>query len=166
MPTSCSWYFHSFILFKSCNLLPLQVNEGKYATAISIFDQVICFGMSACINLIIFCHLGIYLHGPFFCFQRVGGCGKVGTNPRTLGPFLKFVWTFCDFFGTFYTQILKEDPTYPEALIGRGTARAFKRELGSAIADFSKVSNFSALQAYERIPALIYNWLYDLWLRL
>ncbi|KAJ6990357.1 suppressor of RPS4-RLD 1 isoform X1 [Populus alba x Populus x berolinensis] len=64
-----------------------QVNEGKYATAISIFDQ-----------------------------------------------------------------ILKEDPTYPEALIGRGTARAFKRELGSAIADFSKAieSNPSAGEAWKR----------------
>ncbi|KAL9378264.1 hypothetical protein Peur_029599 [Populus x canadensis] len=64
-----------------------QVNEGKYATAISIFDQ-----------------------------------------------------------------ILKEDPTYPEALIGRGTARAFKRELASAIADFSKAieSNPSAGEAWKR----------------
>ncbi|CAK7337777.1 unnamed protein product [Dovyalis caffra] len=64
-----------------------QVNEGKYATAISIFDQ-----------------------------------------------------------------ILKEDPTYPEALIGRGTARAFKRELESAIADFSKAieSNPSAGEAWKR----------------
>ena len=38
-----------------------------------------------------------------------------------------------------YTQILKEDPTYPEALIGRGTAYAFQRELEAAIADFTKV---------------------------
>lgn len=36
-------------------------------------------------------------------------------------------------------QILKEDPTYPEALIGRGTAYAFQRELETAITDFSKV---------------------------
>lgn len=40
-------------------------------------------------------------------------------------------------------QILREDPTYPEALIGRGTAFAFQRELESAIADFSKVFIFS-----------------------
>lgn len=36
-------------------------------------------------------------------------------------------------------QILQEEPTYPEALIGRGTAYAFQRELDSAIADFTKV---------------------------
>jgi len=40
------------------------------------------------------------------------------------------------------TQILKEEPAYPEALIGRGTAYAFKRELDAAIADFSKVFKF------------------------
>ena len=38
-----------------------------------------------------------------------------------------------------HNQILKEDSAYPEALIGRGTAYAFKRELHSAIADFTKV---------------------------
>lgn len=47
-------------------------------------------------------------------------------------------------------QILREDPTYPEALIGRGTAYAFQRELDAAIVDFTKVYegykiyNFSA----------------------
>ncbi|KAB5547876.1 hypothetical protein DKX38_011282 [Salix brachista] len=51
-----------------------------------------------------------------------------------------------------FNQILKEDPTYPEALIGRGTAHAFKRELGSAIADFSKAieSNPAAGEAWKR----------------
>ena len=34
---------------------------------------------------------------------------------------------------------MKEDPNYPEALIGRGTAFAFQRELEAAIADFTKV---------------------------
>lgn len=38
-----------------------------------------------------------------------------------------------------HAQILKEDPAYPEALIGRGTAHAFKRDLHAAIADFTKV---------------------------
>ena len=42
-------------------------------------------------------------------------------------------------FPIFYTQILNEDPTYPEALIGRGTAYAFRRELDAAIADFTGV---------------------------
>lgn len=37
-------------------------------------------------------------------------------------------------------QILREEPTYPEALIGRGTAYAFQRELDAAIVDFTKVS--------------------------
>ncbi|KAL0450193.1 UNVERIFIED_CONTAM: Suppressor of RPS4-RLD 1, partial [Sesamum latifolium] len=35
-------------------------------------------------------------------------------------------------------QILEEEPDYPEALIGRGTAYAFQRELHAAIADFTK----------------------------
>ena len=35
--------------------------------------------------------------------------------------------------------MLKEKPTYPEALIGRGTAYAFQRELENAIDDFTKV---------------------------
>lgn len=51
-----------------------------------------------------------------------------------------------------FDQILKDDPTYPEALIGRGTAYAFKRELHSAIADFTKAiqSNPSAVEAWKR----------------
>ncbi|KAI7744996.1 hypothetical protein M8C21_003898 [Ambrosia artemisiifolia] len=51
-----------------------------------------------------------------------------------------------------FDQILREDPTYPEALIGRGTAYAFKRELDSAIADFTKAiqSNPSAGEAWKR----------------
>ena len=36
-------------------------------------------------------------------------------------------------------QILQEDPNYPEALIVRGTAYAFRRELDAAITDFTKV---------------------------
>ncbi|KAG4987764.1 hypothetical protein JHK85_030747 [Glycine max] len=48
--------------------------------------------------------------------------------------------------------ILKEDPAYPEALIGRGTAYAFKRELDAAMADFSKAIEFnpSAGEAWKR----------------
>lgn len=42
-------------------------------------------------------------------------------------------------FSFIFVQVLKEEPTYPEALIGRGTAYAFQRELESAIADFTKV---------------------------
>uniref|UniRef100_A0A5B6ZGZ4 Putative tetratricopeptide repeat protein 13 isoform X1 n=1 Tax=Davidia involucrata TaxID=16924 RepID=A0A5B6ZGZ4_DAVIN len=51
-----------------------------------------------------------------------------------------------------FDQILKEDPTYPEALIGRGTAYAFQRELDAAIADFTKAiqSNPSAGEAWKR----------------
>lgn len=44
-------------------------------------------------------------------------------------------WPFC----VWKTQILRENPSYPEALIGRGTAYAFQRELDAAIADFTKV---------------------------
>ncbi|XWS41813.1 hypothetical protein CRYUN_Cryun17cG0115200 [Craigia yunnanensis] len=51
-----------------------------------------------------------------------------------------------------FDQILKEDPTYPEALIGRGTAYAFQRELEAAIADFTKAiqSEPSAGEAWKR----------------
>ncbi|KAI3739731.1 hypothetical protein L2E82_30142 [Cichorium intybus] len=37
-----------------------------------------------------------------------------------------------------FHQSLREDLAYPEALIGRGTTYAFKRELDSAVADFTK----------------------------
>lgn len=51
-----------------------------------------------------------------------------------------------------FDQILKEDPNYPEALIGRGTAYAFQRELDAAIADFTKAieANASAGEAWKR----------------
>lgn len=51
-----------------------------------------------------------------------------------------------------FDQILRETPTYPEALIGRGTAYAFQRELDSAISDFTKAidSNPSAGEAWKR----------------
>ncbi|XP_015901639.2 suppressor of RPS4-RLD 1 [Ziziphus jujuba] len=51
-----------------------------------------------------------------------------------------------------FDQILKEDPNYPEALIGRGTAYAFQRELESAITDFTKAIqvNPSACEAWKR----------------
>ncbi|KAL8160725.1 hypothetical protein V2J09_002262 [Rumex salicifolius] len=51
-----------------------------------------------------------------------------------------------------FDQILKEDPDYPEALIGRGTAYAFQRELEAAIADFSKalLADPSAGEAWKR----------------
>ncbi|KOM44979.1 hypothetical protein LR48_Vigan06g028500 [Vigna angularis] len=53
---------------------------------------------------------------------------------------------------TIFDQILKEEPAYPEALIGRGTAYAFKRELDAAIDDFSKAIqiNPSAGEAWKR----------------
>ncbi|GAV58758.1 TPR_1 domain-containing protein/TPR_11 domain-containing protein [Cephalotus follicularis] len=51
-----------------------------------------------------------------------------------------------------FDQILREDPTYPEALIGRGTAYAFQRQLEAAIADFTNAirSNPSAGEAWKR----------------
>ncbi|XP_010271758.1 PREDICTED: suppressor of RPS4-RLD 1 [Nelumbo nucifera] len=51
-----------------------------------------------------------------------------------------------------FDQILRENPTYPEALIGRGTAYAFQRELDAAISDFTKAieSNPSAGEAWKR----------------
>ncbi|XP_062101861.1 suppressor of RPS4-RLD 1 [Humulus lupulus] len=51
-----------------------------------------------------------------------------------------------------FDQLLKEDPNYPEALIGRGTAFAFQRELEAAIADFTKAIeiNPAACEAWKR----------------
>ncbi|PHT56748.1 Suppressor of RPS4-RLD 1 [Capsicum baccatum] len=51
-----------------------------------------------------------------------------------------------------FDKILEQDPTYPEALIGRGTALAFQRELDAAISDFTKAiqSNPSAGEAWKR----------------
>ncbi|CAM8901012.1 unnamed protein product [Rhodiola kirilowii] len=51
-----------------------------------------------------------------------------------------------------FDQILKRSPTYPEALIGRGTAHAFQRELHAAIADFTEAlkSNPYAAEALKR----------------
>ncbi|KAB1214867.1 Tetratricopeptide repeat protein 13 [Morella rubra] len=51
-----------------------------------------------------------------------------------------------------FDQILKEEPAYPEALIGRGTAYAFQRELEDAITDFTKAiqSNPAAGEAWKR----------------
>ncbi|KAF5736201.1 suppressor of RPS4-RLD 1 isoform X1 [Tripterygium wilfordii] len=51
-----------------------------------------------------------------------------------------------------FDQILREDPIYPEALIGRGTAYAFQRELEAAIVDFTMAikSNPSAGEAWKR----------------
>ncbi|KAL7231710.1 hypothetical protein ACSBR2_009860 [Camellia fascicularis] len=51
-----------------------------------------------------------------------------------------------------FDQILNVDPTYPEALIGRGTAYAFQRELNAAIADFTRAiqSNPLAGEAWKR----------------
>lgn len=65
------------------------------------------------------------------------------------------------------TQILRETPTYPEALIGRGTAFAFQRELDAAIADFSKVDNLANLLVNEtefssELVLLCFNRLYKL----
>ncbi|XP_077214890.1 tetratricopeptide repeat (TPR)-like superfamily protein [Tasmannia lanceolata] len=51
-----------------------------------------------------------------------------------------------------FDQILKENPTSSEALIGRGTAYAFQRELDTAITDFTKAieSNPLAGEAWKR----------------
>lgn len=51
-----------------------------------------------------------------------------------------------------FDKVLIEEPTYPEALIGRGTAYAFQRELENAIADFTKAiqSNPAAGEAWKR----------------
>ncbi|PON66705.1 N-terminal acetyltransferase A, auxiliary subunit [Parasponia andersonii] len=53
---------------------------------------------------------------------------------------------------TIFDELLKEDPNYPEALIGRGTALAFQRELEAAIADFTKAIqiNPAACEAWKR----------------
>lgn len=40
---------------------------------------------------------------------------------------------------------------YPEALIGRGTARAFQRELEAAICDFTEVLELAIPPQYTKI---------------
>jgi len=51
-----------------------------------------------------------------------------------------------------FNQILRDNPSSPEALIGRGTAYAFQRKLDIAIADFSKaiLSNPTTGEAWKR----------------
>ncbi|CAN7068427.1 unnamed protein product [Brassica oleracea var. botrytis] len=51
-----------------------------------------------------------------------------------------------------FDKVLKEEPTYPEALIGRGTAYAFQRDLENAIDDFTMAiqSNPAAGEAWKR----------------
>ncbi|XP_078430313.1 tetratricopeptide repeat (TPR)-like superfamily protein isoform X4 [Wolffia australiana] len=51
-----------------------------------------------------------------------------------------------------FTQILKEDPMSPEALIGRGTGFAFQRKIDLAIIDFTKAIevNSLAVEAWKR----------------
>ncbi|CAL0313437.1 unnamed protein product [Lupinus luteus] len=51
-----------------------------------------------------------------------------------------------------FDKILKDGPAYPEALIGRGTAYAFLRELDAAIADFTKAIQFNPMagEAWKR----------------
>ncbi|GAB2231766.1 hypothetical protein Droror1_Dr00010778 [Drosera rotundifolia] len=53
---------------------------------------------------------------------------------------------------TLFDKILQEDSDYPEALIGRGTAYAFQRELNAAIADFTKAIELNPLagEAWKR----------------
>lgn len=52
-------------------------------------------------------------------------------------------------------QILNEDPTYPEALIGRGTAYAFQRELDAAIADFTRVLKTAKLMCMRAAKSVL-----------
>lgn len=86
--------------------------------AISIFDKVIWWSLSlenvSC----------LFFFSLFIFFSEV--------------VWRKIVVRFFTIYFIF-VQVLKEEPTYPEALIGRGTAYAFQRELESAIADFTKV---------------------------
>ncbi|CAG7885361.1 unnamed protein product [Brassica rapa] len=57
-------------------------------------------------------------------------------------------------------QVLKEEPTYPEALIGRGTAYASQRELENAIADFTKaLCNVYCRDAILRMTYYWYNFM-------
>lgn len=46
-------------------------------------------------------------------------------------------------------QILKDNSTSAEALIGRGTAHAFERKLEAAIKDFSKVFWFYSSKKFQ-----------------
>lgn len=59
---------------------------------------------------------------------------------------------------TILCQILQEEPDYPEALIGRGTAYAFQRELHAAIADFTKVE----LQLVLGVGRNVESWMMEI----
>lgn len=98
-------YFHNIKMGSPL----LQVNEGKYDYAISIFDKV---------NI---------LH-----FNILASLKSIYSNFHRL--LFRGASSLCSI-----SQILQEEPDYPEALIGRGTAYAFQRELHAAIADFTKV---------------------------
>lgn len=73
---------------------------------------------------------------PFFMFDY-------GFNGKLVCGMLNLLIELLLFY--IKTQILEQDPTYPEALIGRGTALAFQRELDAAISDFTKVCNYLAI---------------------
>lgn len=55
------------------------------------------------------------------------------------------------YYFSIFMQVLSENPNYTEALIGRGTAYAFKRELEAAIDDFTMV----IFIRYDYLPILL-----------
>ncbi|KAK7252790.1 hypothetical protein RIF29_36996 [Crotalaria pallida] len=87
-----------------------------------------------------------------FCVARISKTKSISVDFRlsrgiaevNVGKFAQAI--------SIFDQILKENPAYPEALIGRGTAYAFKRDLDPAIADFTKAIQFnpSAGEAWKR----------------
>ncbi|KAK9949075.1 hypothetical protein M0R45_004618 [Rubus argutus] len=87
-----------------------------------------------------------------FCFTRVSKTKSISVDfrlSRGIAEVNEGKYTHAI---SIFDQILKEDPNYPEALIGRGTAYAFQRELMAAIADFTKAmeTNPSAAEAWKR----------------
>ncbi|XP_050368841.1 suppressor of RPS4-RLD 1 [Argentina anserina] len=87
-----------------------------------------------------------------FCFTRVSKSKSISVDfrlSRGIAEVNEGKYTHAI---SIFDQILKEDPNYPEALIGRGTAYAFQRELTAAIADFTKAmeTNPAVTEAWKR----------------
>lgn len=92
----------------------------RLALALPLFD----------ILLVLFARCALCFILPFFMFEWIKRRTCVWHAELTYGASSLL---------SIITQILEQDPTYPEALIGRGTALAFQRELDAAISDFTKV---------------------------
>ncbi|KAL3813658.1 hypothetical protein ACJIZ3_014926 [Penstemon smallii] len=87
-----------------------------------------------------------------FCVARISKNKSINVDFRLSRGIAQVNDGKYDYAISIFDKILEEEPDYPEALIGRGTAYAFQRELHAAIADFTKAiqSNPLAGEAWKR----------------